>query len=641
MKTSRKLLQRPTALPPSFESFFSFPIHKTGYSGVATYTRKSNPCCVPLKAEEGLTGYLQPKPPLSLLERVSSSSEAYPPPPLPSSYDEDEGGAGEEEIDVDYKLLDTEGRSLTLDFGLFVLINTYCPNSDSSDARASFKRQYHALLSARIHTLIHQDKREVVLVGDLNACAGVIDHVEGELIVAKGLLQEGVDGEEGGGAEEEDIFFAGESREGRRWLRDLLIPTDAEKAKKGRKKGEAEMIDTTRKFWPGWNTKLSARSTNYGTRIDYILTTPGLLPWLKHGDTQPHIKGSDHCPVYLDFHDEIVDEGGRTVRLEDVFGARAKGKGSENSGKEREEKEREKGKEMREEEILPPRIAARFWEEFSGRQTSLQQFFGAGAKKQKKEENNTSSVGGSSSTSTSSRATPTPTPGIEPSATPTPSTVPSSLATPAPLPTIEQESSSAGPSKATKRKLVAPEPVVVSSSKKAKTGPKKSGQQSIASFFGKPAQAPSSSSKSSLKSKSPSLKANAGSELNVDMTNLEVDLDEDYKLALQLSQQDTDPSSSQQTKGRGTKGTKGTSKAWTTLLAPTQAPKCRVHNEPAKEFTVNKPGVNKGKRPIGPGYDMGKSERPREQVDPQYRCDFFKWSSDVRKEMMGGKKGGL
>jgi AP endonuclease-2 len=50
-------------------------------------------------------------------------------------------------------------------------------------------------------------------------------------------------------------------------------------------------------------------------------------------------------------------------------------------------------------------------------------------------------------------------------------------------------------------------------------------------------------------------------------------------------------------------------------------------------------------RPIGPGYDMGKSERPREQVDPQYKCDFFKWSSDVRKEMMAasstgkGKKG--
>jgi AP endonuclease 2 len=37
-------------------------------------------------------------------------------------------------------------------------------------------------------------------------------------------------------------------------------------------------------------------------------------------------------------------------------------------------------------------------------------------------------------------------------------------------------------------------------------------------------------------------------------------------------------------------------------------------------------------RPVGPGYDMGKSKRPRDEVDPAYRCDFFKWSSDVRRQ---------
>ena len=43
--------------------------------------------------------------------------------------------------------------------------------------------------------------------------------------------------------------------------------------------------------------------------------------------------------------------------------------------------------------------------------------------------------------------------------------------------------------------------------------------------------------------------------------------------------------------------------------------------------------------PVGPGYDKGPSERLREQVDHQWRCNFFKWSSDVRKEMM--KKGDI
>jgi AP endonuclease-2 len=39
-------------------------------------------------------------------------------------------------------------------------------------------------------------------------------------------------------------------------------------------------------------------------------------------------------------------------------------------------------------------------------------------------------------------------------------------------------------------------------------------------------------------------------------------------------------------------------------------------------------------RPVGPGYDRGKAERLREEVNPQYKCNFFKWASDVRKESM-------
>lgn len=39
-------------------------------------------------------------------------------------------------------------------------------------------------------------------------------------------------------------------------------------------------------------------------------------------------------------------------------------------------------------------------------------------------------------------------------------------------------------------------------------------------------------------------------------------------------------------------------------------------------------------RPVGPGYDKGRTERRREEVDMQYRCDFFKWASDVKKEAL-------
>ena len=49
----------------------------------------------------------------------------------------------------------------------------------------------------------------------------------------------------------------------------------------------------------GWNTKISAHKTNYGVRIDYVLVTPGLLPWIKASNIQLSIKGSDHCPVFV------------------------------------------------------------------------------------------------------------------------------------------------------------------------------------------------------------------------------------------------------------------------------------------------------------------------------------------------------
>ena len=39
-------------------------------------------------------------------------------------------------------------------------------------------------------------------------------------------------------------------------------------------------------------------------------------------------------------------------------------------------------------------------------------------------------------------------------------------------------------------------------------------------------------------------------------------------------------------------------------------------------------------RPVGPGYDAGRDKRLREEVDPRYRCNFFKWSSEVKKEAL-------
>ncbi|KAJ7058091.1 Endonuclease/exonuclease/phosphatase [Mycena amicta] len=560
MKSSRQNLPKAVGIPPSYHSFFSFPLRKTGYSGVAVYARCTT--ATPLKAEEGLTSLLQPNPPLSSLERVSK----------PDAYPIERPGSE----DLDLRSLDAEGRALVVDFGLFVLINVYCPNDGTgTDERVQFKADFHALLEARVRGLIKLEGREVILLGDLNACAAVIDHAEGPLILARAQA-EGIEADDAGGI----------------------------------------LVDVVRRLHPDrksmytcWNTKISARDSNYGSRIDYILITPGLLPWIKAADIQPEIKGSDHCPVFIDLHDSILDGQGKEIQLRDALGA--------NKAVEQD----------------LPRIAAKFWDEY--KQRLLSTFF-------------TSKAASPSPLISSSSGTPEHTNATSPNASLNVSAA-AQISAPA-----AETSSIPTPKYSAKRESDIDEPVASSSqppSKKPKlnkdkdkdkSAPKaKNGQTSLASFFAKPSALSLSSSKIRTKDKG---KGKAREEAVIDCddptssstTNTDIDLDADYQLALKLSQDCASPESPPTNKNIE-------AKAWGRLLAPPAPPLCAVHGEPAKALTVTKTGPNKGKafficsRPVGPGYDAGKATRRRSEVDDQWRCDFFKWASDARREEIARK----
>ena len=120
-------------------------------------------------------------------------------------------------------------------------------------------------------------------------------------------------------------------------------------------------------------------------------------------------------------------------------------------------------------------------------------------------------------------------------------------------------------------------------------------KSTIASFFSQPksknSQATASSSTvSKAKDKVIGTQLHADNPTTPSDGLTQADEDADYRLALLLSSQDSIPLSSQ---GRPEKETK---QAWNNLLAPIQPPKCLIHHEPAKEFTVTKQGPNKGKK---------------------------------------------
>lgn len=220
MKSSRPTLQRDAALPGHYHSFFSFPVNKSGYSGVAVYTNASK--ATPLRAEEGLAGF-QPKPPLSEDERVSPS---YPKPHHINFY-------SDEQTDVPPSLddLESEGRALVLDLGLFVLINVYCP-AETTETRLPYKMNFHLLLQERVRKLVEEEGRDVMVLGDINVAATPLDHAEGN------LPSHTVD------------WYEHPARE---WMRKWLAPN-------------GPMVDAIRTFWPDrkgmFTCKLSLADAN-------------------------------------------------------------------------------------------------------------------------------------------------------------------------------------------------------------------------------------------------------------------------------------------------------------------------------------------------------------------------------------------
>ncbi len=375
----------------------------------------------------------------------------------------------------------------------------------------------------------------------------------------------------------------------------------------------------------GWNTKISARETNYGTRIDYVLVTPGLLPWIKASDIQPSIKGSDHCPVFVDFHDEITTDAGEKLVLRELMHMR------EDAAK------RE-----------PPRIAAKYWPKFQGKQTLVSSFF--------------------TKRGAETKALPATAPATARSALTTASDlmdVSDTQLPPPPLSAIEPPSALQVPQASSSTQPLPPPPSLTpppfnqappQASHPSRRRPRADG--SAAAETSKPKKLRTGQSKLSSFTSATAPKASRAAAAPPEIVDLCEDGEEEevlpWEAPLPTITSEIRPPPDTPAASQGSKEKESSTKravSWSALFTPVPPPLCTVHGEPAKEYRVNKPGPNKGRtfylcaRPVGPGYDKGRSERLREEVDHQYKCNFFKWASDVKREAMrssaeGGAAGG-
>ena len=128
---------------PGWRSYFTFPVDKKAYSGVAIYVREQYK---PIKVETAVCApdYASNSP--TFVEDATMI-----------------GGYPDISI-VDARLIDREGRVVVLDFGTLIMIGTYCPAGAETEDRMIYRRLWWRALSERCSNL-KKAGREIMMLG--------------------------------------------------------------------------------------------------------------------------------------------------------------------------------------------------------------------------------------------------------------------------------------------------------------------------------------------------------------------------------------------------------------------------------------------------------------------------------------------
>lgn len=173
---------------------------------------------------------------------------------------------------------DAEGRLQIARFGRLVIANGYFPNGsgkDRSNDRVPYKLDWYAALFDRVQRWRRAGYRVLVL-GDFNTAHKEID------------LARPKDNRKTSG------FLPEECAELDRWI-------------------EAGWVDTFRAFEAGpghyswWSQRQGVREKNVGWRIDYVLASPSAMRFVRSAFIEPHVQGSDHCPIGVELDPGVFE----------------------------------------------------------------------------------------------------------------------------------------------------------------------------------------------------------------------------------------------------------------------------------------------------------------------------------------------
>ena len=161
---------------------------------------------------------------------------------------------------------DTEGRVITAEYGSFVIVTNYTPNSKADLSRLEERtKKWDVAYKEYVDSI----KKPVILCGDFN-----VAHKDIDIYSPAGMERYA------GFTPEERLSF---NKLATKYI-DIHRYNNPEK--------EKEFT-----FWP--YTVPTARTKNMGWRLDYFLVSQSLVDKVKETKIIQEQKGSDHCPISM------------------------------------------------------------------------------------------------------------------------------------------------------------------------------------------------------------------------------------------------------------------------------------------------------------------------------------------------------